>query len=150
MTEPTPTTPLLTQRRLDRLGILWSALCAVHCFTIWALAASAALGADHHDDHHDHHDHHHDHGGTGELIEVGLAVGASLIAIAALARGVRLHGDRRPLGVLLLGLASLTAARVLDAGEVGEVALSVAGAASLIGAHVWNLRLATRCGKDCC
>lgn len=148
MTEPTPTTPLLTQRRLDRLGILWSALCAVHCFAIWALAASAALAPAHHDD--DHHHDHHDHGGSAELIEVGLAVGASLIAIAALARGVRLHGDRRPLGVLLIGLAALTAARVLDAGEVGEVALSVAGAASLIGAHVWNLRLATRCGKDCC
>ena len=136
----------MNQRRLDVLGMGWSALCAVHCAALFALAG---WGAAHHDDAHGH-DTHDAHGGLGEQLEVGLVLGAALIAVGALARGVRLHGDKRPLALLGAGLALLAAARLVELGEAGEVVASCAGAATLIGAHAWNLALARRCGQDCC
>ncbi len=132
---------------LDRFGAFWSGLCALHCVTFWGLAAWGVL------DGHEDEDHgaagHDEHGAWTERLELGMVAVAALIAVAAIGRGFARHGERRPLIFLGAALLTLGAARALEVGEVGEVALSVLGAAGLITAHLLNLS-ALRRAAACC
>jgi hypothetical protein len=113
---------------LDRLAILLSGLCLLHCL-LGALLLSGLVVA----------------GGmlSHDVHVVGLALALPLAAVA-LWRGVRVHGR---LGVLLTGACGilLMAASVfaVHAGDL-EMALSVSGVVVLALAHVWNLRAVRR------
>lgn len=133
---------------LDRFGAVWSGLCALHCATFWALAAWGVLGGHADDDGHGA-EGHDEHGGWEERLELGMVGVAAVIAVAAIGRGFARHRERRPLVFLGIGLLFLIAARALEVGEVGEVGLSVLGAAGLITAHVLNLG-ALRRAAACC
>lgn len=115
---------------LDRLGVLASAACAVHCALGLLLATAAGVGGLFGD----------------ERVELGLVVVALLIAVASVTSAYRRHRRRTPLALLALGVALITAARTL---EVAETAFSVAGAMALIAMHTTNLR-ALRAARRCC
>lgn len=112
----------------DWLGMLVSAVCAVHCLLVPVLfyllpAAGATLG--------------------DERLEWGLLVVAGLVASLSLGLSYRHHRSRSILALLVAGLLLLVAARLLE--EYGEPVLlsalvSVAGATALVTGHAFNLR----------
>ena len=113
------------QERADKLGIITSTGCALHC------AAGAALG-----------------GATGfgrvfadERVETAAVTIALLVACGALSVGYRRHRRVVP-GVLgLVGASTWIAAGLAHDAELVELALSVSGALMLAVAHWLNLRL---------
>ena len=118
----------------DRVGVVASTLCAVHC-----LGTSALIGVS----------------GVATLfedarIEVGFTIAAMVIAAAALVRGSRRHGAWAPGAVGVAGALSLSMARFGPfEGALLETTLSVAGGALLAAAHVMNIR-ALRRVHACC
>lgn len=113
---------------LDRLAILLSGLCLLHCLMGALLLSGLALAGGMLD-----HDVH----------VVGLAVALPLAAIA-LWRGVRVHGNLLVLltgavGILLMALSIFAT----HAGDL-ETGLSVSGVIVLAMAHIWNLRAVRR------
>lgn len=124
------THPLLDEPNdtADRLGILVSAICAVHCLLVPVLfyllpAAGAALG--------------------DERLEWGLLLMAGLVATLSLGLSYRRHRSLAVLALLVAGLMLLIAARLLE--EHGEPVLlsalvSVVGASVLVAGHAFNLR----------
>ena len=112
----------------DRLGILVSAICAVHCMLVPILfyllpAAGVALG--------------------DERLEWGLLLLAGMVASLSLGLSYRRHRSLTVLALLAAGLLLLVAARLLE--EHGEPALlsalvSVVGASVLVTGHAFNLR----------
>lgn len=112
----------------DRLGILVSAICAVHCMLVPILfyllpAAGVALG--------------------DERLEWGLLLLAGMVASLSLGLSYRRHRSLTVLALLVAGLLLLVAARLLE--EHGEPALlsalvSVVGASVLVTGHAFNLR----------
>ncbi len=110
--------------RLDRVGVLLSGLCAVHCVaglllvTILGLSGGALLNP--------------------AIHEVGLVLAVGIGAVG-LGAGVLRH---RRIGVLLTGLAGLAlmaTAMTLDHGP-HEAVLTIVGVALLASAHWRNLR----------
>lgn len=112
--------------RLDRVGVLLSGLCAVHCLIGILIVSMLGLG--------------------GELLlspiihEAGLAI-AIVIGIVTLGLGVRRHGQVGPLIAGGLGLSLMAAALAAGHG-VSEAVLTIAGVAILAAAHLRNLHLA--------
>lgn len=112
----------------DRLGILVSAICAVHCLLVPVLfyllpAAGVALG--------------------DERLEWGLLLVAGLVASLSLGLSYRRHRSLAVVALLVAGLILLVAARLLE--EHGEPALlsamvSVVGASVLVAGHAFNLK----------
>jgi hypothetical protein len=110
--------------RLDRIGVVLSGLCAVHCVAGLVLVTFLGLG--------------------GSLLlnpaihEVGLAL-AVTIGIIGLGAGVLRH---RQISVLLIGLLglSLMAAALLTEHGPHEALLTIAGVALVATAHFRNLR----------
>ena len=110
--------------RLDRVGVLLSGLCALHCVAGLVLVSVLGLG-----------------GGvllSPSIHRVGLALAIGVGALT-IGLGVRRHGRMAP---LLLGAAGLT---LMGAGLFAphgaiEAALTIAGVALVAGAHVLNLR----------
>lgn len=110
--------------RLDRVGVLLSGLCAVHCLAGLILVAGLGLG--------------------GEVLlapaihRVGLAM-AIAVGSVTLVMGVVRHGDPVPLQVGAAGIAFMAVALFVGHGKA-EAVLTILGVALLAGAHLRNLR----------
>lgn len=114
----------LLRDRFDRLGILLSGLCALHCLITLALVAVFGLG-----------------GGLlldPALHRIGLAL-AIVVGGIGLGLGIARHGRREP---MLLGLAglSLMIVALLTGHSPAEAALTISGVALVAWAHWRNLR----------
>jgi hypothetical protein len=110
--------------RFDRLGILLSGLCAVHCMATLVLVAMFGLG-----------------GGfllDPALHRIGLALAIAVGGIA-LGLGVARHGRREPLAIGAAGLSLMTAALVTGHGPA-EAALTICGVTLVALAHWRNVR----------
>ena len=114
----------LMRDRFDRVGILLSGLCALHCVATLVLVAVLGLG-----------------GGfllNPALHRVGLAL-AIVVGGIALGLGVSRHGRREPLMIGGTGL-SLMALALLTGHSPVEAALTIAGVSLLAFAHWRNVR----------
>ncbi len=118
-------TLVLIRNRLDRMGVILSGLCALHCIAGLLLVAGLGLG--------------------GELLfapaihRVGLALAIAVGGIT-LVMGVIRHGDPRPLQVGAAGLGLMIVALVMGHNST-EAVLTIGGVALLGWAHLRNLRL---------
>ena len=110
--------------RLDRLGVVISGLCALHCLAGLLLVAGLGLG--------------------GEVLlapaihRVGLAL-AIAVGSVTLVLGVIRHGDPVPLQVGAAGIGLMAFALFVGHGTA-EAVLTVMGVALLAWAHLRNLR----------
>jgi hypothetical protein len=115
---------VLIRNRLDRVGVLLSGLCALHCIAGILLVAGLGLG--------------------GEFLlapaihRVGLALAIGVGAVT-LVLGVVKHGDPLPLQVGAAGIAFMAFALFVGHGTE-EVVLTILGVALLAWAHLRNLR----------
>jgi len=113
----------LMRDRFDRVGILLSGLCAVHCLATLLLVAVLGFGG-------------------GLLLDpaihrVGLAL-AILVGGIGLSLGVARHGRREPLLLGIVGL-SLMALALLSGHGPAEAALTISGVALVAFAHWRNV-----------
>lgn len=112
------------RNRLDRVGILLSGLCALHCLAGLLLVAGLGLG--------------------GQVLfapaihRVGLAL-AIAVGAATLAMGVTRHGDPVPLQVGAAGIGFMGFALFVGHGAE-EAFLTIVGVGLLAWAHLRNLR----------
>lgn len=110
--------------RLDRIGVMLSGACALHCVLSILLVSVLGLG--------------------GEILlspaihRVGLAL-AVLVGIGTLGLGVLRHGQTGPLMIGCLGITLMAAALAAGHG-VAEAVLTIAGVALVATAHIQNLR----------
>ena len=115
----------MIRNRLDRMGILLSALCALQCLAGILLVAGLGVG--------------------GEFLfapsihRIGLAL-AIVIGGITLAIGIARHGDPRPLQIGALGLGLMVTALAVGHGA-SEAVLTIGGVSLLAWAHLRNLRL---------
>ena len=110
--------------RLDRLGVVLSGLCALHCLAGLLLVAGLGLG-----------------GGmllAPEIHRVGLALAIAVGSIT-LVLGVVRHRDPVPLQVGAAGIGFMAVALFVGHGTA-EGVLTIMGVALLAWAHVRNLR----------
>jgi hypothetical protein len=117
----------------DRVGIVASTLCAVHCVGTALLVGVSGVGALFAD----------------ERVEVAFCVCAVSVALGALVRGWRRHRSWTPGSVGSSGIVLLLTARCARLESSVEVALSVAGGALLTAAHVLNIRKIRQAGACC-
>lgn len=113
-------------RWLDRLGVVASTACLIHCLATPLVVASLPLVA-------------------GERFEGALS--AVLVALASLSAALSWRaGDRRPLVPYVLGLVALTLRLRLARGEGDplDTVLVLVAASGMIVTHVLGLR-AARC-----
>jgi peptidoglycan/LPS O-acetylase OafA/YrhL len=120
----------------DQLGILASALCAVHCLATPVLISSSALCARYMP--------------GEERTHRSLALAVAVLGALALARGFRAHRRKRVPGLMAAGLACLLAGAF--GGEslppmLPELGLTLAGSACMILAHGCNWRCCRACGE---
>ena len=111
-------------RRLDRLGVLLSFLCAVHCVTGILIVAVLGLG-----------------GGLllhPAIHKVGLGI-ATIIAGVAIGVGALHHRRAAPLLVAVTGLCFMGAALAAGHG-IEEMVLTVVGVVLVAAGHLLNLR----------
>ena len=114
------------RNRLDRVGVILSGLCALHCVASILLVAGLGLG--------------------GEFLlapaihRVGLAL-AVAVGAATLIIGVARHGDYKVLQVGAAGIAIMAVALFVEHGTE-EAVLTITGVVLLAWAHIRNLRLA--------
>lgn len=117
---------ILIRNRLDRVGVLLSGLCALHCVAGLLLVAGLGLGL----------------GGevlfAPEIHRVGLAL-AIVVGAITLVLGVVRHGDPRPLQIGAAGLGLMIVALVVGHGSA-EAVLTIGGVTLLAWAHLRNLR----------
>jgi hypothetical protein len=110
--------------RLDRVGVLLSGLCALHCLAGLMLVAGLGFG--------------------GEVLlapaihRVGLAL-AIVFGAITLVIGVVRHRDPRPLQLGGAGIALMSIALMVGHGAA-EALFTIAGVALLGWAHIRNLR----------
>ena len=112
------------RNRLDRVGVLLSGLCALHCLAGLLLVAGLGLG-----------------GGVllaPEIHRLGLAL-AIAVGSVTLVLGVVRHGDPVPLQVGAAGIALMAFALFVGHG-MAEAALTILGVSLLAWAHLRNLR----------
>ena len=115
---------LSIRNRLDRIGVLLSGLCALHCIAGLLLVTGLGLG--------------------GELLlapaihRIGLAL-ASAVAVLTLGIGAIRHGQRGPLLLGSAGIALMTLALLAGHGAA-EAVLTVVGVGLVAFAHIRNLR----------
>ncbi len=113
--------------RLDRLGVLLSGLCVVHCLAGLVLVSVLGLG--------------------GEALlspaihRVGLAL-AVVVGAFTIGLGALRHGQRAPLLIGSAGIVLMACAVIIGHGAA-EAAFTVAGVALVAIAHIRNLRAAT-------
>ncbi|ARU16967.1 MerC domain-containing protein [Croceicoccus marinus] len=118
-----------TRSRLDRVGIVLSGACAVHCVAGLALVGLLGLGGL----------------GVGgpwlmapEIHEYGL-VAAIVVGALTIGLGAMRHGHVWPLVLGAVGIGLMTLA-VAGPHGVMEAALTIAGVAVLAAGHVLNIR----------
>lgn len=115
---------VLIRNRLDRVGVLLSGLCALHCLAGLLLVAGLGLG--------------------GEVLlapaihQAGLALAIAVGAVT-LAMGVMRHGDPVPLQVGAAGLGLMGLALFVGHGTE-EAVLTIVGVGMVGWAHLRNLR----------
>ena len=113
--------------RLDRVGIVLSGLCAVHCLLSIMLVSLLGLGSI-----------------AGEALlapsihRAGLGF-AVLVGAVTLGLGVIRHGRLAPLAIGAMGLA-LMASGLFAPHGLPEAMLTIAGVALVALAHILNLR----------
>ena len=110
--------------RLDRLGVVLSGLCALHCLAGLLLVAGLGLG-----------------GGAllaPEIHRIGLAL-AIAVGSVTLVLGVVRHGDPVPLQIGAAGIALMAFALFVGHGSA-EAVLTILGVSLLAWAHLRNLR----------
>jgi hypothetical protein len=113
-------------------------LCAAHCALTPLLVVAAPTLA------------------PGETVEFVLYGGTILLASWALAKGLRQHGDLRPVLPIALGLVAWGASLLHVFHPIPEEATTVVAALVVAGGLVWNARLhcavdaETACGCDTC
>lgn len=121
---PMRDTFLSIRDRLDRVGVLLSGLCALHC--VLSILVVSVLGL----------------GGqvllAPEIHEFGL-MAAIFVGALTLGLGVLRHGKRAPLVIGGLGLALMGLALTVPHG-LPEALLTIAGVALVATAHIQNLR----------
>ena len=114
------------RHRADRLGLLLSCLCAVHCVAGLVIVAGLGLG------------------GTFLLDPVihrwGLLV-ATLVAAVAIGLGAMRHRRAAPFVTAMTGLSFMGGALAVDHG-VEEALLTVIGVTLVAAGHLLNLRRA--------
>ena len=116
--------PLPIRHRFDRIGVLLSGLCAVHCLLGVVLVSVLGLGA----------------GvlASPSIHRVGLVL-AVVVGAVGLGFGMRRHGRAAPLVIGAGGLALMAAAVAVGHG-LPEAVLTVAGVGLVAFAHIRNLR----------
>ena len=111
-------------RRMDRLGIALSGLCALHCVVGLVLVAGIGLG------------------GTfllnPHIHEIGLVV-ATVVAAVAIGLGAIQHRRRTPFVVAMTGLTFMGGALAVNHG-VEEAILTIIGVVLVSIGHFLNLR----------
>ena len=110
---------------LDRLGVLLSGLCVLHCLAGFLLVAGLGLGSQF--------------VFAPAIHRIGLAL-AIVVGALTLGIGVARHGDRRPLFIGGAGLALMVLALLVGHGTE-EAVLTIFGVSLLAFAHWRNLRL---------
>ena len=110
--------------RLDRVGVILSGLCALHCLAGLLLVAGLGLGGQFLL--------------APEIHRVGLAL-AIVVGAATLVFGVVRHGDPVPLQVGAAGIAFMAFALFVGHGTA-EAVLTIMGVSLLAWAHLRNLR----------
>jgi hypothetical protein len=114
---------LAIRSRLDRVGILLSGLCAVHCVLgvvlvgIFGLGGEALL--------------------SPEIHRIGLAI-ALAVGLVSLGFGVLRHGRIAPLVIGGIGLSLMAAALFVDHG-LPEAVLTILGVSLVAFAHIRNV-----------
>ena len=117
------------RRRLDRVGLTLSVLCAVHCVGTLVLVAGLGLG------------------GSVLLnpaIHRGGLVLAMLIAGVAIGLGALRHRRPAPFVIVMMGLTFMGGAMAAPR-EIEEAVLTIIGVALGACAHVLNVRHLHRC-----
>lgn len=115
---------VLIRNRLDRVGVLLSGLCALHCVAGLLLVAGLGLG--------------------GEVLlapmihRIGLAL-AVVVGSITLGIGVTRHRDPVPLQVGGAGIVLMAIALLVGHGSL-EAVLTILGVTLLAWAHLRNLR----------
>ena len=110
--------------RLDRIGMLLSGLCAVHCVAVLVLVAVLGLG-----------------GGfllNPMIHRVGLALAMGIAAVA-IGGGALRHRKAAPFVLAMVGLSFMGGALAVPHGAEESV-LTIIGVSLVIGAHILNLR----------
>jgi CHASE2 domain-containing sensor protein len=129
MRKPSETVHQPGHGRLDRIGVIVSGLCMVHCLAGLVLIGVLGLG-----------------GGlllNPAIHRFGLVL-AVLIGAATIGANALRHGQRLP---LILGTAGLLlmAGAIAASHGAGEAAMTIAGVGLVAGAHIINLRRAPCC-----
>ena len=110
--------------RLDRVGVLLSGLCALHCVLGIVLVSVVGLGGEAFL--------------SPEIHRIGLVL-AILVGLVTLGMGVRRHGQVGPLVIGACGVTLMAAALAVGHG-VSEAVLTIAGVGLVALAHIRNLR----------
>ncbi|MFV0645114.1 MAG: MerC domain-containing protein [Sphingomonadaceae bacterium] len=114
------------RRRLDRLGLVLSGLCALHCVVSLLLISAIGFGSQWFL--------------SPDIHRYGLAA-AVITAAGAIGWGMLRHRRRLPMLVASIGLAFMCAALLVEHG-VQEAILTLIGVAIVSTGHILNLRLA--------
>ncbi|WP_421836261.1 MerC domain-containing protein [Novosphingobium sp.] len=124
MTDRSDSTPEMLRGRFDRLGVLISGLCMVHCVAGLFLIGVLGLGG-------------------GVLLDPAIhrfgLVAAFLVGMFTIGAGALRHGHRLPLALGTTGLALMAAAIASDHGT-SEAMLTICGVLLVASAHIVNLR----------
>ncbi|WP_298168978.1 MerC domain-containing protein [Novosphingobium sp.] len=124
MTDRPDTSSELLRGRFDRLGVLISGLCMVHCVAGLFLIGVLGLGG-------------------GVLLDPAIhrfgLVAAFLVGMFTIGAGALRHGHRLPLALGTSGLALMAAAIASDHGTA-EALLTISGVLLVASAHIVNLR----------
>ncbi|MFM9934814.1 MAG: MerC domain-containing protein [Novosphingobium sp.] len=124
MTDNPRPLPNAVRGRFDRLGVMISGLCMVHCVAGLFLIGVLGLG-----------------GGmllNPAIHRFGLAA-AFVVGVMTIGRGALRHGHRVPLALGATGLALMAAAIASDHGA-GEALLTICGVVLVASAHIVNIR----------
>lgn len=117
---------LALRARLDRVGVLLSGLCLVHCLAGLFLVGVLGLGG-------------------GVLLDPAIhrfgLVAALVVGAVTIGLGALRHGRRLPLAVGSAGLAMMAAAVLVGHGTE-EAVLTIGGVLLVATAHVINMRQA--------
>jgi hypothetical protein len=124
MTDRPDSSPDMLRGRFDRLGVLISGLCMVHCVAGLFLIGVLGLGG-------------------GVLLNPAIhrfgLIAAFLVGMFTIGAGALRHGHRLPLALGTTGLALMAAAIVSDHGT-GEALLTICGVMLVASAHIVNIR----------
>lgn len=124
MTEGSDLFPASARGRFDRLGVLISGLCMVHCLAGLFLIGVLGLGG-------------------GVLLNPAIhrfgLIAAFLVGMVTIGAGALRHGHRLPLALGTTGLALMAAAIASDHGTA-EAMLTICGVLLVASAHIANMR----------